>query len=345
MTPTNELNISYIDETDMLLKISESIKIIGVFTDTSVEISYINFVLTGYDKELNFYSFEAILKTDDYITLDEKLRVIDVNDIVTGNLITKLVPMNNSIVNIYVFYKYDDNNLSHKFDYLLDVKDLTLTNMYSTVNDPINFIQPLNLFRSTMKFIDLGDSAYYMLFKLVPFIQAADMKNVDTFNTFMNLLLDQYNNIDSITDLITNNFSIDIKFYNNYGHSKNFVVGEEKTTLDKVNCKIYFKVKPVKNIDEPVLVVTLMVFIKSYIENINSNSSLSLYISNLITKIETGNKDVEYLKFLGINDYDSSIQVIDNITKDLSLLTKSEQLNFVPEYLTIDISDIFIQII
>jgi len=342
--PTFDLNIVTDEFTDIITAVSQIIKVIGVFTDIN-EVCYVDFTLSKYDEELNLFTFETLLQTDDYITVDQKFRVLNVKDILTGQPSIKIIPMNNSNMNIYVFYKYTDVNMNHKFNHILDLQDFSLTNMYSTIDEKIDFIKPLSLIRSRMKYVQIDELNYYMLLNFIPLVKADTMKDTDKYNDFIHRLFLQYKNMDDVINLITNNYSIDVKFYNTYGFSKNFVAGEEKILLDKVNCKIWFKVNPIIDNDDDGLIKKLKTYIKKYIESINIKGNNSLYISNLITAIQTNIREVNYLKFVKINDYDSSIQVIENKTVDMSTLSKEELMNFIPEYLTIDIDDINIEII
>ena len=65
----------------------------------------------------------------------------------------------------------------------------------------------------------------------------------------------------------------------------------------------------------------------------------------MIQSIENKFSAVKYLKFVGINNYDSDIQVIENKTVDLSTLSKEDRIQYVPEYLTIRLDDIILEII
>jgi len=344
MIPTFNLNLNNDENIDINTLITNTIKAIGVFLDGN-ETCYIDFNLTNYDEELNLFTFEAILTTDDYVTLEEKFSVIGVKDIITSEVVTKLIPMNNSDMNIYVFYKYDNDNMAHKFDYITDLQEFTLTNIYSTGDEKIDFIKPLSLVTSRMKYIQVDENNYYMILNFIPFIKAETVKDNNKFIDFINKLFLQYKNMEETVNLITNNYSIDVKFYNTYGHSKNFVVGEEQELLDRVNCSIWFKVKPIIDNDEESLILKLKLYIKDYIESINIRGNNSFYVSNLITAIKNDIKEINYLKFVNINNYDSSVQVIENKAVDITTLSKDEQMNFIPEYLTINIDDIIIEII
>ena len=75
------------------------------------------------------------------------------------------------------------------------------------------------------------------------------------------------------------------------------------------------------------------------------NGANDLYISNLIREIENQFKVVHHLKFLGINDYDTSYQTISVKEPDLTKLTKEERRNYVPEVLVVEPENIQLSIL
>jgi hypothetical protein len=285
------------------------------------------------------------MKTDDYMTLAQKLRFYDIFNVTTLEQEIKLLPMIDCKMNIFAFFKYNDLNLSHKYDYIPDIATHSLTNIYSTIDTKITFINPINAMRSQLKYIDAGEGDYYMNTSFVPMVKAKTMQDPTKYADFIERLRLQYEFLLEILNKVTNNYGIDMKFYNTYGRSKNFVVGEQEDLLDRVNCGITYKVAPTAGTIINDLVRDLKIFIKDYIENINTKGSNSIYISNMIQAIENTFAEVKYLKFIKINGYDSSIQVIENKSIDINLLTKEDRRNYVPEYLTLDINDISIEII
>jgi hypothetical protein len=186
---------------------------------------------------------------------------------------------------------------------------------------------------------------YFMRLSYSPLVGASTLKDSAKFSYFLNLMYSQYNYLLGAIDKITNNYGLDLKFYNSFGKSKNFVVGENEERLDRVNIKIHFKVAPNIGVIEEILVRDLKIFIKEYIEGINNKGYNAIYISNLISAIQSNFSDVKYLKFVNINNYDSSVQVIENLGVDLNALTRDERRNYVPEYLTLGLDDITIDII
>jgi len=343
LTPTTDLETSLVSEdgTDLGL-----LKVKGMLEDYSAaEMCYVDFTFKEYNDKTNMYTYEADIKTDDYMTNSQKIRAYDMHDIITGESEIKLIPMVDLNLNIYAFYKYPDQKLTHKFDYLTELHDYTLTNMYTTYEQKINLMSPMNIVRSKMKYKDLGNDTYGMNISFLPLIKASTLKNPEMYTHFMETLFLQYTYMQGAVNSITNNYGIDLKFYNTYGKSKNFLAGDDLKLLDRVNCSIKFLIAPNIGAEQETLKRDIQLFVKNYIEGVNNRGYNSIYISNLIQQLENNFPDIRYLKFLNINNYDSSVQVIENKTVDLNRLTKDERLNYVPEYLTIHESDIVIDFI
>ena len=143
----------------------------------------------------------------------------------------------------------------------------------------------------------------------------------------------------------TNNYSVDMKFYNTYGRSNNFVIGDDHEQLNHVNCTIEFKVYPYVKTEGPQLVQDMKMFIKEYFENVNKDVNEGIFISNLIQELENTFTQIKYLKFESINGYSSEYQSIENIAVDVDLLTKEDRIEFIPEYLNIELEDIYIELL
>lgn len=349
--PTSDLEFPLVDSNNVDL---QNLKLMLAIEEAGAETCYLDFSLKSADVDASLYTFETNLTTDDYMTFGQRMRVLNVKNTDTGVEEVKLIPMSECSLNIYAFYKYSDMKLDHKFDNLIDYQPYSLTNIYSTTERKANFIVPMDIMRSRVKYHPhmITDpttqeeiESYYMGVSFVPLVKAATMKLPEQFSFFLNSLYSQYNYLIKAIDKITNNYGIDLKFYNTYGHSKNFVRGEEGQILDKVNMTIRFKISPNVGVVEEELVRDLKIFIKDYIEGINNKGYNSIYISNLTQAIENSFPDVKYLKFAGINQYDTSVQAIENRGLNITLLTKEERKDYVPEYLTIGLADIVIDII
>ena len=143
----------------------------------------------------------------------------------------------------------------------------------------------------------------------------------------------------------TNNYSVDMKFYNTYGRSNNFVIGEEQNILNRVNCDIHLKVYPYVRAEGETLVQNMKMFIKEYFETVNKENNDGIFISNLIQELENTFSGIRYLKFVSINGYNIDCQSIENIAVDINTLNKEDRIAFIPEYLNIELEDIRIDLL
>jgi hypothetical protein len=133
---------------------------------------------------------------------------------------------------------------------------------------------------------------------------------------------------------------IDTKFYNTYGRSRNFIVGEEEEVLDTVNLCLNLDVWFVPGTEIITASAKLKEYIKEQIEIINEYGQNNLYISNLLRKIENNFASVDHIRFNSINKYPTPYQAVKNKTTDLDTLTATERRYYVPEFLVCDIKDI-----
>lgn len=83
-------------------------------------------------------------------------------------------------------------------------------------------------------------------------------------------------------------------------------------------------------------------YIKNEIETVNNKGTNSLYISNLMRKVENHFAFVDHIRFKSINGYDSKYQAVKNKVPDINDLSVQERRFFVPELLVSDVDDIVI---
>lgn len=370
ITPTTELDAPIVTE--------EKDKVTGEVTrvnyhntlvlrlaveDNGAEIAFTDFKLKEYDLKSNIYTYECTIDTDDYININNKMR--------TTNLFTpnsthtsyekesRLIPMVDCVLNIHAYYRPKENGPVPEItdqNAPRDLEKFIKTNTYSTMTNKVTFIYPIRMMRSNTKFVYNGDGTigpggtiqggtYHLAIDSFPLVEANTMKNPKFAKEFYELLSDQYNHLFKIIAHITNNFSVDMKFFNTYGRSKNFLIGDNQDRLlDRVNIKLKFLIKPIFGVDHEELIRDLKIHIKKYVETVNEGGTNALYISNLIQSIENTFRSVDYLKFVSINDHPSSVQAIENKAANLNDLTKEERFSYVPEYLTIGIDDIILEI-
>ena len=312
------------------------------------EVAYINCKQTSFDKERLQYIYEGEVTTDDFISDTETIRLYGLKDIVDGSDRVVMIPMTDLRVNIYTFFEYENNNSKHNYTHLPGFENTTMTNKYTTEETKVELVTPLNMLKSHMTWEKDEYGKTYILVKDVPVMKwkdRIDQEDIEEFDRFMQILSSQYDYMDEIMSKKTNNYSIDMKFYNTYGRSNNFVIGDEQEVLNHVNCTLELKVYPFVKSEGAQLVQDMKMFIKEYFESINKETNEGIFISNLIQELENTFSGIRYLKFVSLNGYDNDYQSIENTAVDVTTLEKSKRISFVPEYLNIELDDIIIDLL
>ena len=312
------------------------------------EVAYIKCNMTEFDLPTMRYTFEGEIYTDDFISDTESVRIYDLKNMNDGNDMVQMIPMTNLKMNVYTLFNYDTGNTKHAFSHIKEFENTTITNKYTTEETRVELITPLNMLKSHMVWEKDEYNKDYLLIKDVPVIKWKDTiyeKDIEEFDRFIQILKSQYDYMDEIMSKKTNNYSIDMKFYNTYGRSNNFVVGEDQELLNHVNCTLELKVFPYVKSEGPTLVRDMKIFIKEYFENINKDSNEGIFISNLTQELENTFPGIRYLKFISVNNYDYGCQSIENTAVDVTTLDKAKRIEFVPEYLNIELEDIIIDLL
>lgn len=325
-------------------KCSENkLRVVAVFCDqTGRELCFTELIPTEKDMSEN-YSFTGSISTDDHVTSTNKFRVTE-NVTYMDNLEDMLIPMTDAIVKIYTLYYYGYSTNNRFLEYDSSYAGYVWTNVYSTESDRLTFIKPLNMIRSTITFADdrldtvnIGDVSL----SAFPFVKYSIVQDEERFSYFIEQFTNQYINLEKVINALQTSTHIDLKFYNTYGKSKNFIIGDEGDDLiDTINISISYDLWITSGTDRIQAEKDLKLFIKEYIEKINDKGTNNFFNSNLIREIETNFAYVDHMKFNGINSYDSSIQTVKNNTIDLYTLTKEERRVYVPEILVVDMDNI-----
>ena len=353
--------IDILEDQDGVVKDLEKLKVYLSFEDYGNDTKALPMTLKSYDIQNQHFTYECELVTNDNVNSNEKVTFFDLFDLDKAVVEEGYVPMCDAIVNINIFFKLDTPGKMGKFDKVPELAGHTLVNRYGTDTNLANFIIPINYIRSRTKyypFVDKDDegnpvNSYYNTFTQIPLLGIEHAKNNSDISEFVREMKYTYEYFANMDQKKTSNYNIDLKLYNTYGKSKNFVLEDGSDKLDRTNISIKFGVAPTIGALNDELLNEVREYIKGYIENINKNKSQNIdvigynaiYISNLIQELENGISTIKFLKFRGINDYDPMIQVIENTTVDPKLMTTDERRDYVPEYLTIRLEDIKLDII
>ena len=178
----------------------------------------------------------------------------------------------------------------------------------------------------------------------VPFIKWSYAFNDVSMSSLMNTFTSQYININSIiNNKLRNETSIDVKFYNTYGKSNNYYIGDTTDVkLNTLNLRIEFDMWFVSGTDTLSAIQSIKQFIKEKIETITDSGTNQIHMSNLIREIEYTFSYVDHIRFRGFNEYSPMAQSIKLIHTNIDDLDKESRRKYVPELLVIDLDDIVI---
>lgn len=309
--------------------------------------------LESFDEEDQMFTFTTEIETNDSIVDSKRFSCMN-----PYSMRTKIIEPDYPIpmeaeVSINILTKEEEVQ-GHKFDFIEGYEDYTLANVYTTVSEKVAFIKPLTMIQSQTKYIPVkGEHKFELLIEHMPLLGLVRAKDNEMVDMFIDEIHHIHDYLQGIIHKKTTNYSIDLKFYNTYGRSRNFTVGEDEETLNRTNSDIYIQVRPTVGVDVDELFRDIRMYIKRYIEDANKNKDENIniqgynpiYISNLIQELENEIPEMNYMIFRSLNGYPSHIQVIENKTKDLKELTSDERRSYVPEYLTIGIDDIRIDLL
>lgn len=320
--------------------------IVGFLGGDETELGYIELYPTEISEtDKSSVTFSTQVVTNDHVGSTGQMVIL--NAISTKPDKDVFIPINDAKINVYILYRAELSEVN-KFDEYFDGMDaFVITNVYQTKNDPLTFIEPMNMMRSTVVFSNIGTTTEPIIhadISLLPLVKADAVNDEESFNVFINRVSSKYEYMTQCQPNLRNNTNIDIKFYNTYGRSNNYYIGDAEELINRVNITVKFKISTVSGTDDIELKKNLKNFIKEFIEKIDSNGNNNVFISNLIREIELNFPSVDHLKFLGINDYDTDYQTISAKETDLNNLTKEERRNYVPEMLVVSKDRILLSI-
>lgn len=283
------------------------------------------------------YIIQCELKTTDIINDDNKIRIEDV-----------YIPKSTSKdygyftghinVNLYVLYESEDGAEYGIYDLssIVPEEELagwTVTNMY-TVNGGLNFYYNYSQVVSSMVtdttvINEYGDETGFLI-SSIPVVKYSYMNDEHNIQAFIEQINYEKAYIDTATKLLENNFVIDFKLFNTYGKSRLLTVDREgKIPVDRIHLTLNFEVK-LKSTSDFNTKEYIIQDIKSMIEDLNADDSL--HIPNIITTItNTYRNSIEYIEFLGFNDYGPGMQ---HLYKQ-----ESDDITAVPEFITINVTN------
>lgn len=211
-----------------------------------------------------------------------------------------------------------------------------ITNKFSNTYRDLNLMEPLTMMRSSIQFIGENNN-YTIKLSSIPFIKSTLALDQTQMLYFIQAFNTQYERIKPVLSRLDG--FLDLKLYNSYGKSNNYYIGPEdgldnlydsNIRLDSVYVKIKFRMNVNDRSIYSITETDVKNEIKKFFNSLINSETKAIHISNLIRTIENNISNVNYIRFLGFNDYDARKQSI--FIKNINL----SNLNYVPEILCID---------
>lgn len=320
---------------------------------------YIPMTLEEYDEGSDVYTFSAYLSTNDIMNDDGRLEIIGGFSNIDGtdkelnkdgevegyrNLYVSIDPTD-CRATISTFIRYDDANYKHTYSNYDYLKTHTLTNSYKTNSETFDFLTPIKFIRSVLKMnkivVGEGEESHSELvynMSEVPLVRSNWIKSEGNVFDLVNMIRRRYDHLYQTYDLLENNYSIDMKFFNTYGKSRFFKIGikDDMETLYKVNIVLHFGVK--LNMLSPYeeFKSRFIAYVRSYIESFNDvdNRGNSIYIMDLISAINNDFPEIERLEYYGVDNYSvARAQNIESISQDE--IRQIGYYGYIPEFINV----------
>jgi len=353
--PASELPEGIVDEDGNIIN-HDALRVYGFVYSASDEteiVGYFPMKITSYNNTDNYFTVTSELRTDDYITINDELRIKDtIYEKGTTTIYDHITPLNDIKIGIAVYYNNGSYNDKGDYDNIIPGLDsYGLLNIYTNEFDKVTLMINMTRFiQCVVNLVPDGSGGVNYDLKQIPLIRYSELRtHIDRIS---NVIMNTNTTMKTILNQIKNNSSIDYKFYATYGKSRFFKMENTTIPLDRLDIRMKFRVRILSTRTDTNLVRDLKAFIQPLIENINianMNINQSIYFSNIITQVENEFKykqdRILAFELRQINDYLTLYQSLINTTPALETMTKEQLLQYVPEFVKLDMNKIDIEVI
>ena len=240
---------------------------------------------------------------------------------------------------IFILGKFEEIHGSRPPEYDIDsmvpgLKDYTLCNVYSLNTGLDLFTDYTNIMESYIEIspdVSTGEQTYHV--KRVPLVRYSYLDTASRMANFIKILEYRKLFVQTSLLLLEDSFGIDLKFFNTYGPSKNYIIArnsDRDTLIDRINISLKFEAK-LQSASDNTITDQIIAYIKEYMENINYLSDL--HLPNLTTAVKNEfYKQLVYFKFIGLNDYGYEYQSIYKNTNEDDYSSSTT----VPEFINVN---------
>lgn len=314
-----------------VIKDANKIKCILVVCKNHAAYRYKECEVVSYDPSTFASEWICEFTTDNGFDIDNRIKITDMFE-VGYNSINHGYFDNNCEAYLYIAAQLDEqypdpNMLLDTLEPGLIEQGYSLINVYQIADGLSffsNFTDVINTRVVLNKSAD-GTKSLYDIYGL-PLIGAHYFTSESNVTYFVKQLMERKAYIDYCSNLIENNMDVDFKFFNTYGHSWTYYIGDkEKSPLGRLDITMNFRVKLANNNDLSTK-DSIVEYIKNYIEDLEEQGDF--HVPNLIHDIkEEYGESIVYIEYMNYNNFRLGVNHI--------MLRKIDDPHIVPEFISI----------
>lgn len=311
---------------------TNNMKVFMIVDKDGVPYKYFEGELINADHKYYEFTWRIDLKTDNQFDSNNDISIINGYEL-GGTAISPGYFTDNASAKIYILGKFSKEYGRYTLDTMIPgLEGYTLINIYSITNGIDfynNFTAVMNtkVKESSVEDPDTHEIATFYDIYGVPLVGAHYFNEEDNVSYFIQELTKKKSYIDHCLTLVENNMDIDFKYFNTYGESKTYTIGDnEHTPLGHIDINMRFRAKLINSNDVQTR-NDIIKYIKTAIENLNETGE-DLHIPNLIHDLTEEFKDViVYIEFMNFNDNRLGVNHIE--------LKEITDIHTVPEFICI----------
>lgn len=306
--------------------VTNNMKCILVLYKENTPYRWVEATLTDYDESGYLSNWEIDMETDNGLDNENQIKINDLH--VAG----KETDVNygyfepNTKAVLYILAKFKDGEYGrYDLDTIAPGFDgYSVTNIYE-VESGLNFYENFTNILDT-KIDPIGDSDTDFTITGVPVVGLHYMTEEDHATYLIDAIIERKAYIDYCMTLLENSISVDFKFFNTYGPSATYTIGDNQNTLiGHIDMTLKLRAS-LKSSSDVYTKDDLVADIKAYIEDLYEIDDW--HAPNMITELITKySSRVNFIEFMNYNDFWLGVQHI--------IKVESEDPHVVPEFLNV----------
>lgn len=269
---------------------------------------YIDAVPEDFDGGIKQLLYTVTLKTDDTFDILNRIKLLDLYE---AGFTTRNYGFfeDNCEAYIYIYGKFEDGEYGRggKDKLIPEMEGYTLINIYRLADGLTLFENYTDITNTRIRRkVSVNKKIVNYSISGIPLIGAHYFTSEDNVKYLFNLIKEKREHIDYCLLVLENNMDIDLKFFNTYGLSKTFFIGDrERTGLGHIDITMKFRLK-LENPSNVQIKTDIIDYIKSYVEDINAlevSDVKDLHFPNLLHDIKEEFGDtIIYIEYMNYNN-------------------------------------------